>query len=196
MKVTYNDLRDCFGDLGYRFFHNGAYNLNLFGIRRGFSPKDEFNDLLGIAFRDASGRPVVLLHKGTTSPGLFWLRNRMLNSNGTAILQPGQYRGCWQVGLHKGYEALVQVGFPFDVWRDNDRDGKHDPSGRTYTDVTGLNAHTTSFIREVDKVGAYSAGCQVRQFDSDHMHFMSLCKQSAGLYGNSFSYTLINEDEL
>jgi len=99
----------------------------------------------------------------------------MGNINGTAILIPDFYSACWVVGKHNGkYEALVQYKEPFRVWRDNDQDGQFDYHGVEYRDVTGLNMHTESLVNETEKVGAYSAGCQVRQFDRDHFMFMEL----------------------
>jgi len=191
--MNYQELKALFEELGHVFFDKGAYNLNLYGIRNGYGSVNEFNDVLGVAYRDEQGNEIVLEHKGTTDPGSWWLRNRMGNPNGTFILAPGQYRDCWSIGKHKGYEALVQVGSPFKGWRDNDQDGQLDPEGKLYRDVTGLNMHTTSWLKQVDKVGAYSAGCQVRQYTEAHEHIMKLCRKSADFYGNSFSYTLIEK---
>lgn len=189
--MIYSEVKALFEALGHRFFDEGSYNLNLYGIRRGYSAVDEFNDILGIAFRDKNGNPVNIEHEGTTLPGLYWLKHRMGNINGTAILKPGQYAGALTFGLHSGYEALVQKGSPFEVWRDHDQDGNLDPNGKIYTDVTGLNMHTTSFKSEVDRIGAYSAGCQVRKNPEDHLTLMAFAKKSAMKYGNSFTYTLI-----
>ncbi len=166
--------------------------MNLFGIRSKSTLVDQFDDVLGIAFRDDFGNGIVLEHRGTTKPGLYWLREKMGNHQGTFILAPGQYPRCWKIAEHKGYEALVQVGSPFRGWRDANKDGKLDPNGNIHRDVTGLNMHTTSFKSDVEVVGAYSAGCQVRQRADDHIVVMSILKRSAELYGNSFSYTLID----
>jgi len=189
--MIYSEVKALFECHGHRFYDKGSYNVNLFGIRNGYDTVNEFNDILGIAFRDDLGNPIVIEHRGTTKAGLYWLKSKMGNANGTALLQPDQYPNCWKIGDHKGYEALVQKGMPFKVWRDADQDGQLDHDGKTYTDVTGLNMHTTSFINEIDKVGAYSAGCQVRQKKEDHKVIMEILKRSAALYGNSFTYTLI-----
>lgn len=189
--MIYSEVKAMFEALGHRFYDKGAYNINLYGLRFGYDQVDEFNDVLGVAFRDDRGNPITIEAKGTTKPGIYWLKNRLGNKYGTAILQPGQYPTCWKIGLHKGYEALVQNGNPFNVWRDKDQDGQLDPEGQTYKDVTGLNMHTTSFKNEIEKVGAYSAGCQVRQKDEDHRMVMEIIKRSAAIYGDTFTYTLI-----
>ena len=53
------------------------------------------------------------------------------------------------------------------------------------------NPYTESFL-----VNKWSAGCQVFQKIDDYKEFMELCKSSAALYGNSFTYTLITEQDL
>lgn len=166
----------------------------MYGIRSRSLTTNLWNDVLGVCYLDDFDNKINLMHKGTTKPGLTWLKHKMGNINGTAILQPGQYRKCWKMGAHRGYPALCQSGpGVFKVWRDNDKDGQFDYQGTTYTDVEGLNMHTESLIIDVEKVDAYSAGCQVRAFDKEHFMVMELCELSAGLYGDLFSYTLLEE---
>ena len=171
----------------------GRNNLFLYGIRNLKDGRvNEFDDILGVCFLDSKGNEVCIEHEGTTDPGSYWLTpDRMGNQNGTAILVPGQYRKCWTIGVHRGkHPAFVQYKSPFKVWRDKDGDGKLTYGGQVYEDVTGLNGHTTSHISEVEKVGAYSAGCQVRQNDKDQQVVMSLAELSAEEWGAFFSYTL------
>lgn len=178
------------------FFDTGQFNLNLFGIRSSAPLVDEFNDHMGMAYLDDYGNETLLLFKATTKPGLHWLKNNLGNVNGTAILIPGQYRRCWKLGYHKGYKAMQQHGEGiFKVWRDNDSDGELDIDGPIYEDVQGLNGHTTSFKNEVERVGAYSAGCQVIQDDLDFNIFFSVISKSASEYGDIFSYTLLDESD-
>jgi hypothetical protein len=191
MLSRYEQIRMMYDANGYQFFVD-PYALNIFGIRDGYDVVDEFNDVLGIAFVDGFGNPVVMEFKGTTKPGLYYLKKKLGNKNGTAILVPGQYIRCWKFGLHSGkYEALRQNGSPFKVWRDNDSDGEFDVDGKKWGNVTGLNLHTTSFINEIEKVGAYSAGCQVFQRDEDFVVVMALIKKAMYKWRTDiFSYTL------
>ena len=196
MNLDYQQLMNVFNRKGYSFFDSNGYNINIFGIRSNDSLVDEFNDWIGIAFKDVIGNAQIITFKATTDPGYYWLKKKNGNINGTAILCPGQYRKCWQLGTHKGYEALQQSAFAkFKVWRDSDSDGVLDKTGRIYNDVSGLNCHTTSFLRDVNRVGQYSAGCQVIQDDLDFMIFLSIVKKSASLYGDYFSYTLLEEND-
>ena len=45
-------------------------------------------------------------------------------------------------------------------------------------------------------VNSYSAGCQVFKNASDFKDFMKLVNKSADKFGNSFTYTLINEGDI
>ena len=112
-----------------------------------------------------------------------------MNSKGCAILKAGQYRGAYQIGLHKGkYEALVQRGGKVTVYRDNNKD---DTLDRVTEDsgYFGINIHKS--LRHHQEVGLYSAGCQVFQNSHDFKEFMLLVKRSSVLYGDTFTYTLI-----
>ena len=42
----------------------------------------------------------------------------------------------------------------------------------------------------------YSAGCQVFNSPIEFNSFMRLCEEQRKLYGNSFTYTLINEEDM
>ena len=134
----------------------------------------------------------------TTDPGKYWLENP-INPKGTAILVPGQYPGTWKLGKHQGkYEALVQRK-PVKVWRDNNKDSIIDypyAHAEVSEGYFGINIHRSNPYDKSYIVDKWSAGCQVFQAVDDYKEFMGLCKSSADLYGNSFSYTLVTEEEL
>ncbi|MEQ8555346.1 MAG: hypothetical protein RIC06_12325 [Cyclobacteriaceae bacterium] len=89
MELSYDTLRNTIRSKGYVFFDSGQYNINVFGIRSNEPLVDEFNDHMGVAYLDDFGNETLLLFKATTKPGLHWLKNRLGNVNGTAILIPG-----------------------------------------------------------------------------------------------------------
>jgi len=193
MGLNYQSISDVYGKLNYPFY-TSEFNVNIFGIRNPEKQVDEFNDILGIAYIDSFGRPMVIVSPGTTKPGIYYLNNKLGNVKGTFILKEGYYKSCWKRGLHTGkYDALVQSPkSTFEGWRDNDSDGKLDMSGALYKDVTGLNYHTTSFINDKEKVGAYSAGCQVDQDDLDYIPKRAIIYKSMEIYGDYVSYALFN----
>ena len=146
--LSYQRLKKAIEMKGYKFFESDPYDVNIFGIRFGYEVVNEFNDIIGVAYKDDFGNEVCLAFKGTTKPGLYWLKNKLMNPQGTFIMKPGQYRGCWVAGLHgkTRYPALRQNGKnQFLGWRDNDSDGKFDIDGPIFDNPEYVNGHTTSF---------------------------------------------------
>lgn len=186
-------LRQTYYKKGYPFYE-GTWNVNIFGFRDDSARVDEFNDVLGVHFQDDFGKDTILLARGTTKPGLYYLKNNLGGIDGTFILKEGYYKKCWKKGKHAGkYDALKQSEeAEFIGWRDNDKDGHLDYSGDLYTDVTGLNFHTTSFVNEIAKVGAYSAGCQVVQDDKVFEAMRAIIYKSMEKFGGRVSYALFN----
>tara|TARA_R110000787_G_scaffold89251_3_gene189032 strand:- start:13468 stop:14073 length:606 start_codon:yes stop_codon:yes gene_type:complete len=176
-----------FHEEGHTFFEKGDLNLNIIGIRSPDRHSGEYNDYICCVYKD-NGDWLYKAWRATTDPGLPY-RKRPMNSKGCAILKAGQYRGAYQIGLHKGkYEALVQRGGQVTVYRDNNKD---DTLDRLTEDsgYFGINIHKS--LRHHQEVGLYSAGCQVFQNSHDFKEFMLLVKRSSVLYGDTFTYTLI-----
>ena len=119
-----------------------------------------------------------------------------MNNLGTAIVLPGQYSGVWKTGLHKGkFPSLIQTGGPITVIRDNDFDKYTDyNTGVTETGFFGINLHPAGSTEKLE-IGKWGAGCQVLSSP----HEMNICMQlffaSANIWGNSFSYTLLREED-
>lgn len=197
MELNFDSVKKLYEDKGYKFCKTGKLNVNIFGIRKGLTV-DVFNDIIGIAYFDENNKPQLKYYVGTTDPGGYWLKNKLGNIEGTFILAPGYYPNCWVIGLHhQEYEALIQSGPKvFKGWRDRNSDGKLDMTGPLLNDVNGLNLHTTSHLTgKAEKVGAYSAGCQVMQFTKDHLELMAIVKKSQTLYGPKFSYALFENHD-
>jgi hypothetical protein len=196
--LDFSTLFKAYNKMGYKFYDSGRFNVNLFGIRDSEKTDDGFNGILGVAYIDSFGRPVVIAVNGTTKPGAYWLGEKHIgNKNGTFVLKEGYYKSCFKMGLHNGkYECLVQAKSDvFEGYRDRNKNGVIDYEGKLYKDVTGLNFHTTSFINDKEKVGAYSAGCQVVQDDKDHLTIMPIVKKSIEIYGTGISYALFNKKD-
>jgi hypothetical protein len=190
------EILDRVAECGHAVFTRGAWNLNVIGVRTPSRQAGKFDDRIHLVFRDGFGRWVDLSFPCTTDPGIYWL-NRS-TSRGTAILKAGQYRGAYRMGLHKSrYPALVQRK-PVTVWRDRDRDGSLDfIPGTERTGMYGINIHHAGVVdragRSGDDVGPWSAGCTVLSSIDDWSVFMSVVQRSAELYGETFTYTLIEE---
>ncbi len=195
MLLSYDQVKSFYVSKGYKFYDVGGYNVNLFGFRnKDLSIVDSFNDYIGVAYLDQFMNKQCLLFAGTTKPGLTGLKDKLGNAEGTAILIPGQYPKSLVLGKHNRgkeheHEALVQNGSGvFKTWRDSDLDGKFTTTGAVYTNVAGLNLHTTREHRIV-RVGGFSMACQVVQDDKEHSILMNIVKRSAEWYPENKSYT-------
>lgn len=176
---------------GYRVFTRGDLRLNLVAIRSEGRESNAFDDKLTLSFRrggvwETHSWPV------TTDPGLYWLHNPM-NVAGTAKLIPGQYLDSHRIGRHRDqYEALVQVA-PVAVWRDADGNGEH-LGTVAERGMFGINIHKAG--TDSPAVNKWSAGCVVFKREVDYDEFMGLVRESAMLWGDTVTLTLLEEHEL
>ena len=187
------DFEKILKSKGYSYFTNGIYNLNIIGVRSKDSKEsvNVFNDALILIYTAEDGKHIEVFPI-TTDPGLYYLKNN-LSIKGCAILKEGQVRGGWQIGLHQGkYKALVQKK-PVTVYRDSNKDSKLDFVNEE-TGMFGINIHKSG--DSSTQVDRWSAGCQVFARVKDFNKFMNLVQKANNKYGNSFTYTLINETDL
>ncbi len=191
-------VKRCFRNKGYSFIdNNNAYELNIIGIRSDSVEINNFDDELFLVFRDEALNFKSYRFPITTDPGSRYTQTKLLNPNGAAILQPGQYRDTYKVAKHrKKYDALCQRGGKVKIWRDANKDDKLDRSGRTYEGYYGINIHRAKSQGETNRIGPYSAGCQVFKRADDFRFLMDLAKRSRDLYGNKFTYTLVEKGEI
>ena len=182
---------------GYKIFTAGNWNVNIIGIRRTGEP-NKFDDTIALVYKDDDGIWITREFAGTTDPGTYWLENPMA-MNGTAALVPGQYK-AWKIDKHRGkYDALCQRLAPVKVWRDNDRDHTFDwdsTDDDLHEGWYGINIHRASTKRFAVTIDKWSAGCQVIQSYEDWKLFMSIISKSAQEWGNAFTYTLMEENDV
>ena len=191
--LTIDNVRAVMEKKGYRFFESGIYNLNIIGVRRSTVEINKFDDYLLLIYKTSPSNWVFKTYPITTDPGTYWLQNPT-NPKGTAILIPGQYRSTWKIAKHQGkYEALCQRK-PVKVWRDDNRDRVLDfyssPEDEGYF---GINIHRINPYTESSQVDKWSAGCQVFKKAANFKEFMNYCNKSASMYGDGFTYTLLEE---
>lgn len=195
IKVSFEQLRQAVMAKGYPFFTTGDYNLNLVGIRNTQDlHADTFNDLMCVAFF-TDGEPHLFAFSATTDPGVYYRENPM-SVTGTLILPPGHYPAMWRVGKHQGqYQALAQ-NRPVTVWRDNDGNAELNGGRATETGYFGINCHRAAEYGVSQVVGRWSAGCQVVADSIEFDLLIALVKRAAAQWGDSFSYTLLEDSDL
>ena len=199
-KITAELLRDILDEKGYAFFDNNrALNLNIVGIRSSLHDSTKFDDTMLLVYREEGTKEwVAHSYEITTEPGPSILR-KPINPDGTAVLVPDQYRGVYKVDTHGGknrHIALCQRNGPVRVYRDTDRDSKPEETTTIQKGMYGINIHRHPGANEREYVRGASAGCQVFKDSRDFAEFMLICNQAADIYGNAFTYTLIEEGDL
>ena len=193
---TSADFEKIFKEKGYAYFTKGYYNLNIIGIRAGgLNVTNKFDDYIVVIYDTKNGTHR-RIYNVTTDPGKHYIK-QPINPNGAALLVPNQYRGAWKIGKHKGkYDALVQVK-PVKVYRDRNRNDVYDLDPNTIEEGNfGLNIHRSNPYTESTYVDKWSAGCQVFANASQFKSFIELCRKQRDNFGNSFTYTLLNEKDL
>ena len=168
------------------------YELNIVGLRSPSVNAGKFDDEIHVFYRIPDGKWDYHVYKATTDPGTFWLNNPS-NPQGTAILATGQYIHAYEIGKHRGlYKALVQRK-PVTVIRDYDRNAILDfLNGKKVSGLFGINIHRASSKGTTKFVDKFSAGCQVFENAEAFNGFLEMCERHRKLYGNKFTYTLID----
>ena len=190
---TLDNVQDAMVRKGYAWF-TGHESINLVGIRHPDERSNKFNDWMTCTWCDDYGHWTFRRWPCTTDPGVYY-RENPLNVRGSAIMAPGQYRGAYTLGTHKGYNAIVQAK-PVSVWRDNNKDETLDWDGVTSTGLYGLNIHRAHASRTSGNVDRWSAGCQVLANPHDYAELLAIVRRSCSRYGDHFTYTLLEGSEL
>ena len=180
---------------GFKIFTR-PFELNIVGVRANSIQPNSFDDHITVFFKGNDGKWQFHQFPATTDPGTYWLQNPM-NPQGTAILKHGQYLNSHRIGLHRGkYLAVVQQR-PITVIRDYERNASLDlVNGKEQTGLFGINIHHAAINGTTKSVDKYSAGCQVFANINDFNVFMQLAQKHKQVYGNNFTYTLIDERAL
>jgi hypothetical protein len=186
---------------GYVWFNGSnekGYDVNIVGVRNN-SPSaykkvtNVFDDFITLTFKDENGVIQYYCWSATTDPGKKGVQ-QFHNSKGVARLIPGQYRGVWAIDKHQGkYEALCQRNGNVDVWRDGNKDLIFDEILKD-CGMFGINIHKAG--QDSMWVENWSEGCQVFKRVKDFDEFMKICKKASKIWGNKFSYTLIESNDI
>tara|TARA_R110002012_G_scaffold119266_1_gene268264 strand:+ start:613 stop:1230 length:618 start_codon:yes stop_codon:yes gene_type:complete len=202
MDIVEKVLKYVMKSKGYAWFDgHKPYNVNIVGVRSGSLNAGAFDDSLYIVYRDKSLRLKSKKYQITTDIGKYYLKHEnKLNRKGGAILVPNQYRSVYKIDTHNGkYEALCQRLGNVCVYRDNDGDDRLDMDPDTIDcGRFGINIHKSSKYNSENRegeIGKYSAGCQVFKIDSEFNEFMEILRKAEKVWGNKFSYTLLEEKD-
>ena len=201
MKYSVDHIKRALETKGYKFFESGDYNVNIVGVRNSLTKNkvtNAFDDLMTLSYK-INGEWQYHEFDCTTDPGTHYMDSPILKSKGTAILKPGQYPKSHKIRKHQGrYEALGQDR-PVSVYRDDNRDqwyNLHETSVKE--GMFGINIHrATKYAgKKSTQIDKWSAGCQVIASNDDWKEFMNICRKSRNIWGNRFTYTLLESNKL
>jgi len=203
MSYTREQIEAAVKTKGYKWFedrHNKGYDVNIVGVRNSDTANkvtNRFDDKITVSYKK-NGKWKFFCFDCTTDPGTHWVKN-IMSKRGVAILKPGQYRSSHKIRLHQGrYQALGQQK-PVKVYRDNNRDSNYDLLEENVQEgIFGINIHrATKYAgKKSTQIDKWSAGCQVIASNDDYQKFMKMCRKARDIWGNSFTYTLIESKDI
>lgn len=192
---TIKQIKNTIIKKGYKWFEGvNDYQLNIIGIRTVNNSNfvtNLFDDYIVVIYKE-NGKLIGKCWEFTTDPGkkaMFEVRQK----KGVAIMVPDQYVNTYVIGLHKGrYSALKQYK-PIRVYRDKNKDLTFNLANID-EGIFGINIHKADI--DTVYVENWSEGCQVFKRSAEFNDFMRICKRSAELNGNIFTYTLIKSTDI
>lgn len=192
-------IQELYARYGYKW----DSHINIFGIRDESNARaDVYNDYICVVLSDERDLNVapesVYVFACTTDPGVYWSDNdnraRVGWSAGAAHLCLGQYLGAYVVGPHRGEESLVQWGNKVRIWRDLDENFQNNENV-VQEGYFGINIHRGAG----NKIGKWSAGCQVIPGTVQFNAFMQAVKSSMAYRDNPkfrYNYTLFDKGQV
>ena len=195
MSYTREQIQAAILAKGYLWFEDDSKGPNIVGVRNSATGQvvtNAFDDTLTISYIE-NGEWKFNSWPATTDPGKKGVQ-QFHNRKGVARLIPGQYRGVWAIDKHQGkYEALCQRNGDVDVWRDGNKDLIFDEILKD-SGMFGINIHKAG--QDSVWVENWSEGCQVFKRVKDFDEFMKICRKASKIWGNKFSYTLIESNDI
>lgn len=193
--MTKEQIETAVKTKGYTWFESDTnYDVNIVGVRNsttGEKVTNLFDDTITLSYK-LDGEWQFKTWSITTDPGIKAVKE-FHNAAGVARLLEGQYRGSHVIGLHQGkYEALKQSK-NVKVYRDADKNLVFDES-KVQEGIFGINIHHAG--PDSNLVENWSEGCQVFKKISDFDEFMKIIRKSKDIHGNSFTYTLIESNDI
>lgn len=198
MSYTREQIEAAVKSKGYVYFNdetNKGFDVNIVGIRNSATNEkvtNIFDDTITISYKE-NGVWKFFAWSCTTDPGKKAVLE-FTNKNGVGRLKEGQYRGSHEIRKHQGkYDALCQKGM-LEVYRDADKDMIYDEVKTEKGSGFGVNIHHAG--ADSTFVDGWSFACQVFKKIKDFDAFMKICYKAKEIHGNSFTYTLIESNDI
>jgi len=196
MLYSKEKIEKALASKNYKWFDGGDYDVNIVGVRNSDTGKfvtNAFDDVITCSFQ--IGDEWIYKEWPMTADSGKAAVLKFTNPNGVARLVEGQYRGSHMIGLHRGKYTALRQKKPMKVYRDKNKDLIYDEDV-IQQGIFGINIHRSNAKTESTLVDNWSHGCQVFKKANDFDDFMAICEAAAKIWGNSFTYTLINSNDV
>lgn len=196
MLYSKEKIEKALASKNYKWFDGGDYDVNIVGVRNSNTGKfvtNAFDDVITCSFQ--IGDEWIYKEWPMTADSGKAAVLKYTNSSGVARLVEGQYRGSHMIGLHRGKYTALRQKKPMKVYRDKNKDLVYDEDV-IQQGIFGINIHRSNAKTESTLVDNWSHGCQVFKKADDFEDFMAICEAAAKIWGNSFTYTLINSNDI
>lgn len=196
MLYSKEKIEKALASKNYKWFDGGDYDVNIVGVRNSNTGKfvtNAFDDVITCSFQ--IGDEWIYKEWPMTADSGKAAVLKYTNSSGVARLVEGQYRGSHMIGLHRGKYTALRQKKPMKVYRDKNKDLIYDEDV-IQQGIFGINIHRSNAKTESTLVDNWSHGCQVFKRADDFEDFMAICEAAAKIWGNSFTYTLINSNDV
>jgi len=198
MSYTREQIEAAVKSKGYVYFEdeaNKGFDVNIVGVRNSATNEtvtNLFDDTITISYKE-NGVWKFFAWACTTDPGKKAVLE-FTNKNGVGRLKEGQYRGSHEIRKHQGkYDALCQKGI-LEVYRDANKDMIYNEDKTEQGTGFGVNIHHAG--EDSTFVDLWSMACQVFKKIADFDVFMKICYKAKEIHGNSFTYTLIETNDI
>jgi len=170
---------------GFEIFTR-PYELNIVGLRnRNVRNADEIHVFYKINSRNWNYH----VYEAITDSATIW-QGKAPYPLRPVLLAEGQYKGAYKLGKHKNTDALVEVK-PVTVVRDLDRSSLMSAGTKT-SELFGIDILAATEEGETISLDIQDEGCQLLLGDENFKEFLGYCGKHKELYGNEFSYSLID----
>ncbi len=193
MYFSIDQIQKALAKKRYLFFDKERpYMLNIIGIRNSNTTSKPFNDSLYLIYRDDNLNPLMYRFEVSTTPENYHLKT---SQNGNVVLMPGQYIGSHQIGSYKKkYEVLIQKT-PVRVVLYNDCSTTAGPGSKSHEGMFEVNICSSHQQVEPQVIEKRFSGSTVFKKAADFNFFMDICRKARIIHENSFTYTLLREED-
>lgn len=194
MKEVSEKIKNRLKDEGYRIFDR-LFELNIVGLRKANSRPGHFDDELHVFAKVSDSEWVHHVFNIVTDPGTYWMNKKGKPKNSLMLAQ-GQYKDSYAIlQKSKGTTILKQIN-PVEVYENYDRKAVIDLfKGKKKKGLFSINFIQAKSNGKYLFLSTDMENAQVFQRKEDFVQFIQMCQGHEKLYGNKFTYTLLDERE-